>query len=43
MRWAGYVARVREKGKTYKDLVEKSEVKRPFGRPRLSLDDIIKM
>jgi hypothetical protein len=34
MRWAGHVARMREKKKAYRLLVRKPEGKRPLGRPR---------
>jgi hypothetical protein len=34
MRWAGLVARMREKRKTYTLFVGKPEGKRPLGRPR---------
>jgi hypothetical protein len=34
MRWAGYVARMREDRKLYKVLVGTPEGKRPLGRPR---------
>jgi hypothetical protein len=34
IRWAGLVARMGEERKVYMILVEKSEGKRPFGRPR---------
>jgi hypothetical protein len=34
MRWAGLVARVREKRNAYRILVGKPEGKRPLGRPR---------
>jgi hypothetical protein len=34
MRWAGYVARMREKRDAYRLLVGKPEGKRPLGRPR---------
>jgi hypothetical protein len=34
MRWAGHVARMREKTKLYKVLVGNPEGKRPLGRPR---------
>jgi hypothetical protein len=34
MRWAGHVARMREKRNTYRILVEKPEGKGPLGRPR---------
>jgi hypothetical protein len=34
MRWAGHVARMREKRNAYRLLVGKPEGKRPLGRPR---------
>jgi hypothetical protein len=34
MRWAGHVARMREKRIAYRILVGKTEGKRPLGRPR---------
>jgi hypothetical protein len=34
VRWAGHVARMGEKRKTYRKLVGKPEGKRPLGRPR---------
>jgi hypothetical protein len=34
MRWAGHVARMREKRNVYRILVGKPEGKRPLGRPR---------
>jgi hypothetical protein len=34
MRWAGLVARMREKRNTYRILVGKPKGKRPLGRPR---------
>jgi hypothetical protein len=34
MRWAGHVARMREKRNSYRLLVEKPEGKRQLGRPR---------
>jgi hypothetical protein len=34
MRWAGYVARMKEKRNMYRLLVGKPEGKRPLGRPR---------
>jgi hypothetical protein len=43
MRWAGHVARVREKKNTYRLLVGKPEGKRPLGRPRLRCVYNIKM
>jgi hypothetical protein len=39
MRWAGHVARMREKRKVYKDLLEKPEGKRPLRRPRRRWED----
>jgi hypothetical protein len=43
MRWAGHVARLREKWNGYMILVGKPEGKRPLGRPRRRWVDIIKM
>jgi hypothetical protein len=43
MRWAGYVARIGEKRKAYRLLVEKSERRRPLGRPRCRWLDNISM
>jgi hypothetical protein len=43
MRWAGYVARVKETRNVYRILVGKPEVKRPLGRPRRRWVDNIKM
>jgi hypothetical protein len=43
MRWAGHVARMREKRNVYKLLVGKPEGKRPLGRPRRTWIDNIKM
>jgi hypothetical protein len=34
MRWAGHVARMREKSNAYRILVGNPEGKRPLGRPR---------
>jgi hypothetical protein len=42
MRWAGYVARMREKRNAYRILVGKPECKRPLGRPRLGGWTILK-
>jgi hypothetical protein len=42
MRWAGHVARMGKKN-AYRILVGKPEGKRPLGRPRRRLVDIIKM
>jgi hypothetical protein len=41
-RWAGYIARMREKRNTYRVLVGKSEGKRPLGRPNVSGWTILK-
>jgi hypothetical protein len=38
MRWAGHVARMREKRNAYRILVGKPEGKRPLGRPRRRWD-----
>jgi hypothetical protein len=43
MRWAGHVARVRERRGVYRVLVGKPEGKRPLGRPRRRWEDNIKM
>jgi hypothetical protein len=43
MRWAGHVARMREKRNTYRILIGKPEGKRPLGRPRSMWVDNIKM
>jgi hypothetical protein len=43
MRWAGQVARMREKRNMYRLLVGKPEGKRPLGRPRHRWMDNIKM
>jgi hypothetical protein len=43
MRWAGYVASMREKRMAYRILVGKPEGKRPLGRPRCRLQENIKM
>jgi hypothetical protein len=43
MRWAGHVARMRERRGVYRVLVEKTEGKRPLGRPRHRWEDNIKM
>jgi hypothetical protein len=34
MRWAGHVARMREKMNAYRILMERPEGKRPLGRPK---------
>jgi hypothetical protein len=43
MRWAGHVARMGEKGNTYRILVGKPEGRRPLGRPRRRWVDNIKI
>jgi hypothetical protein len=43
MRWAGHVARMREKRKAYRLMVGKPEGKRPLGRPRRRWMDNIRM
>ena len=43
MRWAGHVARMGARRGVYRVLVGKPEGIRPLGRPRLGLEDNIKM
>jgi hypothetical protein len=43
MSWVGHVARILPKRNTYRLLVEKSEGKRPLGRPRLRWVDNIRI
>ena len=43
IRWAGHVARMREKRGVYRVLVEKPEGNRPLGRLRRRWEDNIKM
>jgi hypothetical protein len=43
IRWAGYVARLRERRDVYRVLVGKPEGKRPLGRRRRIWEDNIKM
>ena len=43
MRWAGHVARMRERSGAYRVLVGKPEGKRPLGRPRRRWEVNIKM
>jgi hypothetical protein len=43
LRWAGHVARMRERRGAYRDLVRNPEGRRPFGRPRRRWEDNIKM
>ena len=43
MRWAGHVARLRERRGVYRVLVVKTEGKRPLGRPRLRWENNIKI
>jgi hypothetical protein len=42
-KWAEYVAQIGEIRNAYKIVVEKSEGKRPLGRPRCRWEDNIKM
>jgi hypothetical protein len=42
-KWAGHVARMREKRRAYKILVGKPEAKRPLGSPRRRWEDNIKI
>jgi hypothetical protein len=41
MRWVGHVARMREGRGVYRDLIGRSERKRPLGRPRRRWEDNI--
>jgi hypothetical protein len=43
VRSAGHVTGMREMRNTYKILVERTEGKRPLGRPRRRLEDNIRM
>ena len=43
MRWAVHVARMGERRGAYVVLVGKSEVRRPFGRPRHRWEDNVEM
>jgi len=43
MRWTGHVARVGERRGTFRILVWRPEGRRPFGRPRRTWEDNIKM
>jgi len=43
MRWAGQVAWMDDEGGVYRVLVGMHDGKRPLGRPRLRLEDDIKM
>jgi len=43
MRWAGHVARMRDRRGAYRVFVGKREGKRPIGRSRHSWEDNIKM
>jgi hypothetical protein len=43
MRWAGHVARIREKRNAYRLLVGKPEGRRPLGRPRRRWVDNIRI
>ena len=42
-RWAGHVARMRERGDVYRILVRKPDGKRSFGKPRGRWENNIKM
>jgi hypothetical protein len=42
-RWTGHIARMPELRSAYKMLVGKTEVKRPFGKPRCIWEDNIRM
>jgi hypothetical protein len=41
VRWSGYVTHVRDRRSAYKDLMGKSEGKRPLGRPRHRWEEYI--
>jgi hypothetical protein len=43
LRWAGHVARMRERRGAYRALVGKPEGRRPLGRPRLRWEENIEM
>jgi hypothetical protein len=43
MRWAGHVARMGDRRRVFRLLVENPEVKRPLGRPRRRWEDNIKI
>jgi hypothetical protein len=43
LRWAGHVARMRDRRGAYRVLVGRREGKRPLGRPKIILEDNIKM
>jgi hypothetical protein len=43
MRWAGHVARMREKRNAYRILVGKPEGRRPLGKPRRRWEDNIRI
>jgi hypothetical protein len=43
LRWAGHVARIGERRSAYRASVRKPEGRRPLERPRLKLEDNIKM
>jgi hypothetical protein len=43
MRWAGHVARIRDRRGVHRILVRKREGKRPLGRPRRRWEDNTKM
>jgi hypothetical protein len=43
MRWAGHIARMKERRSAYKFVVGKTEGRRPLGRPRRRWEDNIKV
>jgi hypothetical protein len=43
IKWAGHVARLGDRRYVYRVLVGKTEGKRPFGRPGLSMENKVKM
>ena len=43
LRWAGHVSKIEEGRSPFKILTDKRTGKRPFGRPRLRVEDNIKM
>jgi hypothetical protein len=43
LRWAGHVARMGDQRGIYRDLVGRTEDKRPLGRPRCRWEDNIKL
>jgi len=43
IKWAGHAARIGEKRYAYRVLARKTDGKRPHARPRLRLEDTIKI